>query len=70
MRDELDAWSQINSNVRKTIHSRPMNAEKQNLMLNEDFMDPMERQRAQTYYLQLQREVEDSICKFCKKQVT
>lgn len=33
-------------------------------------MDPGERQRAQTYYKQLERDAEDRMCHFCKKQIT
>lgn len=36
----------------------------------EDFMDPMERVRAQTYYKQMQQDREDKMCKFCDKQIT
>lgn len=31
----------------------------------EDFMDPAERVRAQTYYKQMQQDREDKMCKFC-----
>jgi len=34
------------------------------------FMDPFERQRADTYYENLQRETEERMCKFCNKQIT
>lgn len=33
------------------------------------FMAPAERERAQTFYLQLQREREDQLCKFCEKVI-
>ena len=33
----------------------------------EDFMEPGERLRAQTYYKQVQQEREDRLCKFCEK---
>ena len=33
----------------------------------EDFMDPAERQRAKTYYLQVQQQAEEKMCKFCDK---
>ena len=33
------------------------------------FMAPQERERAQTFYLQLQREREDQLCKFCEKVI-
>jgi len=36
----------------------------------EDFMDHGERQRAQTYYKQIQQMKEDSLCKFCDKAIT
>ena len=35
----------------------------------DDFMDPAERKRAQTYYEQVQKEKEDSICKYCDRQI-
>ena len=34
------------------------------------FMDAHERQRAATYYKQMQQEIEDRLCKFCDKQIT
>jgi len=33
----------------------------------EDFMDPVERERAQTYYQQVQQQAEEKMCKFCDK---
>jgi len=36
----------------------------------DDFMDPSERKRAQTYYEQVMKEAEDRMCKFCDKQIT
>ena len=35
----------------------------------EDFMEPGERLRAQTYYKQVQQEREERLCKFCEKQI-
>ena len=34
------------------------------------FMNAGERERAQTYYKQMQRDREDACCKFCDKQIT
>lgn len=36
----------------------------------DDFMAPHERERAKTYYQQVQREAEERTCKFCAKQIT
>ena len=36
----------------------------------DEFMDGAERQRAQTYYRQMQREAEERMCKFCEIQIT
>ena len=35
----------------------------------EMFMNPAERERAKTYYKQMQQEKEDSMCKFCNKEI-
>ena len=34
------------------------------------FMSAQERERANTYYAQMQREAEDRMCKFCEKPIT
>ena len=36
----------------------------------DQFMNEGERQRAQTYYKNLQIENEEKLCKFCNKQIT
>jgi hypothetical protein len=34
------------------------------------FMNAQERERAHTYYKQMQRDMEEKCCKFCDKQIT
>ncbi len=34
------------------------------------FMEPAERQRADTYMKQMQQEIDERLCKFCNKQIT
>lgn len=36
----------------------------------DEFMQPHERERAKTYYQQVQREAEERTCKFCDRQIT
>ena len=36
----------------------------------DNFMDPSERNRAQTYYEHMKREAEERMCKFCDRQIT
>lgn len=33
-------------------------------------MNPVERERAQTYYQMVKREAEERTCKFCNRQIT
>ena len=57
--------SEINSSAFNPPYQEPVNAANMEM-----FMDPGERQRAQTYYKQLERDAEDRMCHFCKKQIT
>lgn len=61
----------IDSNQNNFMGYKDEKQERPSGVMNmDDFMAPGERERAKTYYQQVQRDAEERSCKFCDKQIT
>jgi hypothetical protein len=64
------ASGQIDSSALSSFMPPYAESKKVNADQMDNFMDPKERKRAQTYYEHMQREAEERMCKFCDRQIT
>ena len=61
------ASGKIDSSARSSFMPPYTESKKVNADQMDNFMDPTERKRAQTYYEHMQREAEERMCKFCDR---